>query len=254
MNDISGSDLLTLVIPCYNESDRINLMYEGIRSFTEKWKGPVEIIIINDGSKDDTETLLKSHSIYNQHKDIISVYTQQNTGKGGALRNGVMRAKGKYILTLDADMATPPEQLIKWLSLLKGGFDSNTIYIGSREHRDSIIKKTGNRKVAGNIFNLVVQAVTPLKMRDTQCGFKLYPGHVAKEVFSELKTYGWAHDVELLYKAKLNGVKIIEMPVEWNAIEGSKINVIRDGFNMFREVLAIVMRTKKEYKNKNKKA
>jgi dolichyl-phosphate beta-glucosyltransferase len=250
MNDIKGQVPLTLVIPCYNESDRIGLMYDGIRSFIEKWESPFEVIIINDGSKDNTEQLLTSNPVYLQNKGVISVYSQQNTGKGGALRNGVQRANGKHILTLDADMATPPEQLLKWLNLLGGSFADNTIYIGSREHKDSIIKKTGNRKVAGNIFNVIVQALTPLKMRDTQCGFKLYPGEEAKRVFADLQTYGWAHDVEVLYKAKLDGVKIVEMPVEWNAIEGSKINVVRDGIRMLREVMTIVARTKRMYKRK----
>ena len=249
MNDTNAPIRLTLVIPCYNESDRIGLLYEGLRSFIEKW-GKAEIIIINDGSKDNTETLLKEHEVYKQHKDIISVYSQANTGKGGALRNGFLKATGEYILTLDADMATPPEELIKWLALMGGKPAANTIYIGSREHKDSVIKKQGDRKVAGNIFNFIVRLLTPLKARDTQCGFKLYPAGEAKRLFDGLQTYGWAHDVELLYKAYLDKVNIVEMPLAWNALEGSKISLVSDGFNMLWEILVIVAKTKRQYSKK----
>lgn len=258
MNNTNAPIQLSLVIPCYNESDRIGLLYEGLRSFIEKWNNPAyrtgrpEIIIINDGSKDNTETLLHEHEVYKQHKNIISIYSQANTGKGGALKNGVLRATGKYILTLDADMATPPEELIKWLDLMHGKPAPNTIYIGSREHKDSIIKKQGDRKLAGNIFNFIVRLLTPLKAKDTQCGFKLYPADVAKELFSGLQTYGWAHDVELLYKAYLDKVKIVEMPLAWNAIEGSKINLVSDGFNMLKEIIIIVAKVKSQYSKKAK--
>lgn len=238
---------LSLVIPCYNESERIGLMYKGVESFIGQWPGWLEIIIVNDGSKDDTQKLLKEHPVYEAHKDIITILSQDNTGKGGALRNGVLKAQGDLVLTLDADMAAPPSELLKWMDMLNWQPDPQTIYIGSREHKDSIIQKQGNRKVAGNIFNLVVRVLTPLKMRDTQCGFKLYPAKPARKYFGSLQTYGWAHDVELLYRAKLDKMKIVEMPLEWNAIEGSKIRVLRDGVNMLVETLSIVAKTKRSF-------
>ncbi len=250
MNDTNVPVRLTLVIPCYNESGRIGLLYEGVRSFIAKWGGRPEIIIINDGSKDNTEALLKEHEVFKQHKELISIYSQPNTGKGGALRNGVLKATGDYILTLDADMATPPEEIIKWLALMGGKPAPNTIYIGSREHKDSVIKKQGDRKAAGNIFNFIVRLLTPLKARDTQCGFKLYPAGEAKRLFDGLQTYGWAHDVELLYKAYLDKMNIVEMPLAWNAIEGSKISLVSDGFNMLWEILVIVAKTKRQYSKK----
>ena len=254
MDNANAPFRLTLVIPCYNESARIGLMYGGIKSFIEKWKDTPEIIIVNDGSKDDTEKLLHDNEVYRQHKDIISIITQANTGKGGALRNGVLQAKGDYVLTLDADMATPPEELIKWLHMMHGHPVDNTIYIGSREHQDSIIKKQGDRKLAGNIFNFIVRVLTPLKARDTQCGFKLYPAQVAKKIFSGLQTYGWAHDVEILYKAHLDKVRIVEMPLTWNAIEGSKISLVSDGLNMLKEIFVITLKVKKQYAQKQKDA
>jgi dolichyl-phosphate beta-glucosyltransferase len=248
MNETSKQIRLSLVIPCYNESGRIELMYKGIEDFIEKWKGSLEVIIVNDGSKDNTYSLLQSHPLYSAHKDIISIYTQDNTGKGGALKHGVLEAKGDYILTIDADMASPPTELIKWLNILGWQLKTDTIYIGSREHKESVIKNQGDRKVAGNIFNMIVRTLTPLNIKDTQCGFKLYPAELAKKYFTGLKTLGWAHDVEILYKAYLDKNKIVEMPLEWNAVEGSKIRLFRDGINMMAEVLGIVVKTKLQYK------
>ena len=247
MNEAHPGIRLTLVIPCYNESERIGLMYAGIDSFIDIWKGVPEVIIVNDGSTDNTLQLLQEHPVYKAHRDKISILSQENTGKGGALRNGVMKATGNLILTLDADMASPPAELVKWMDSLDWQADEHTIYIGSREHEDSIIKKQGNRKVAGNVFNLVVRTLTPLKMKDTQCGFKLYPAALAKKYFDKLKTYGWAHDVEILYKAKLDKMKIVEMPLEWNAVEGSKIRVFRDGMKMLMETMSIVIKTKRDF-------
>lgn len=223
-------------------------MYKGIDDFVDQWPELPEIIIVNDGSKDDTYKLLKEHPVYEKRKALITILTQENTGKGGALRNGVLKARGDFVLTLDADMASPPSELIKWMGALNWKPDEHTIYIGSREHHESIINKQGNRKVAGNIFNVAVRVLTPLKMRDTQCGFKLYPIKPAKKYFENLHTYGWAHDVELLYHAQLDGMKIVEMPLEWNAIEGSKISVLKDGVKMLLETLRIVIKTKRDFK------
>ncbi len=250
MTDTTMPLPLSLVIPCYNESDRIGLLFAGLSSFKQKWPGAFEVIIINDGSKDNTEALLLDNEFYKQNKDFVSIYSQANTGKGGALRNGVLKAKGDFILTLDADMAAPPEELTKWYAMWNGRPADNTIYIGSREHKDSMITKQGDRKVAGNIFNTIVRILTPLKIRDTQCGFKLYPADAGKKLFTNLQTYGWAHDVELLYKAYLDKVNIVEMPLAWNAVEGSKISLFSDGFKMLTEIMTIVVRTRAQYTKK----
>lgn len=237
---------LSLVIPCYNEAGRIELLYKDLQTFINSWTGWLEIIIVNDGSKDNTYDLLHAHPVYRQHSSIITIVSQQNTGKGGALRNGVLKTTGDFILTLDADMATSPMQLIKWLDMLGWELENDTIYIGSREHMNSTINNVeGERKLAGNIFNVIIRSLTPLRARDTQCGFKLYPAAVAKKLFGELKTYGWAHDVELLCLAHLDKVDVVEMPVFWTAIEDSKVRVFRDGFKMLIEVLGIMMSLKR---------
>ncbi len=247
MDSIKEKIQLSLVIPCYNEADRIGLLYNGINSFIEKWHSILEVIIINDGSKDNTETLLKEHEVYKKYNNLISIYTQENTGKGGALKNGIQKATGNFILTLDADMATSPDEVFNWLNFYNGTLPDNTILIGSREHKESIIANKGNRKFAGNVFNLIVRIISPLNLKDTQCGFKLYPAYEAKKIFDTLQTFGWAHDVEILYKAKIDKVTIIEMPISWTAVDGSKIKLFQDGIKMLIEILIIVLKTKLQY-------
>ncbi|MBN8670598.1 MAG: glycosyltransferase [Chitinophagales bacterium] len=240
MNAGTEGVALSLVIPCYNESDRISLLYKGLESFAKEWKGTFDVVIVNDGSKDDTYTKLQEHSFYKANTDKITLVNQQNTGKGGALKNGVLHASNAFVLTLDADMATSPNEIINWLKAENGVLDTNTIYIGSREHHQStIISETFKRKLAGNVFNIIVRVLTPLKVKDSQCGFKLYGKATAKKLFGALQTNGWAHDVEILTRAHYYGIRIKEMPITWQAIEGSKIQLIRDSIAMFKEILKV---------------
>lgn len=237
---------ISLVIPCYNESDRVELLYDGVQAFLAVWPAKCEVIIVNDGSGDDTLRKLEQHPVYQQHKDIIRIVDQKNTGKGGALKKGVMNATCDWVLTLDADMAAQPTEVIKWMEALNWAPDENTVYIGSREHRQShIINEKANRKLAGSVFNGIVRSLTPLRVDDSQCGFKLYSNAKAKSLFGALRTYGWAHDVEILYRAQLGGAMVKEMPLVWQAIEGSKIRLLQDSMKMFWEILKIRFIVKK---------
>lgn len=231
---------ISLVIPCYNESARIDLMLNGIRNFANVWKGDFEIIIVDDGSTDGTDIILQANPYY---FDLIKekklfFLQQKNTGKGGALKLGVSAATKDFILTLDADMATSPTELLQWLEMRKN-FNDKEILIASRELKNSTVKDSIKRKIIGNIFNFIIRKAVKLNITDTQCGFKLYPKEAAKKLFSDLQTMGWAHDVEILAKANKMSYTIIEMPVTWNAVEGSKINVLSDGWKMFWEVIKI---------------
>ncbi|HMN33374.1 MAG TPA: glycosyltransferase [Chitinophagaceae bacterium] len=236
---------ISLIIPCYNETTRESKMVLGIQDFSETWKGQYEIIIIDDGSTDNTFGTLSQNRFLKslQDKGVLQIIKQSNTGKGGALRHGVMLAKHDFILTLDADMATHPNELLNWISKKKT-FNENEILIGSRELATSKVNDSLKRKIIGNIFNYLIRQIIKLDIKDTQCGFKLYPKSIAQKLFSDLQIKGWAHDVELLKKAQLLNHQIIEMPIEWNAVEGSKIRVLRDSWNMFWEVIRIRKITK----------
>lgn len=231
---------VSLVIPCFNESGRVEYLFDGLKEFQSVWQGDFEVIIVDDGSMDGTDLLLQRHPVYSALKQEgkVTLLRQQNTGKGGALKLGVLHASKEFVLTLDADMATSPLELLQWLEMKKS-FAKDEILIASRELPASFVQDSFKRKLVGNIFNFMIRKAVKLNISDTQCGFKLYPVLIAKKIFAALNTPGWAHDVELLLKARQQGCKITEMPVTWNAIEGSKIEVLRDGWRMFWEVMKI---------------
>ncbi len=240
MQELTFRSSLSLVIPCYNEAARVPLLVAGLEDFCHRWEGPLEIFLVDDGSADTTATALQAAVSTLASKLVrVEVVRQSNTGKGGALRTGVLRTTTDLVLTLDADMAAPPTELLAWFRREGGALRGGTVYIGSREHADSVIRDRGSRKLAGNIFNRVVRILTPLQVEDTQCGFKLFPGPSARALFSDLRTSGWAHDVELLWRAQNAGLAVRPMPISWSAVDGSKIHVFRDAVRMVREVLKI---------------
>ena len=233
---------LSLVIPCYNESKRADNLLKTLKNFERKWMNELEIILVDDGSKDDTAKIIekKFTDAFSSKTLFNFLQLSENQGKGGALKAGVEMAEGDFILTLDADMATDPSELFKWLRSLPGKtFRDDQILIGSREHEKSSIKGQFLRRFAGLIFNFIIQLFTNLNIPDTQCGFKLYPASIAKRLFSILKTKGWAHDVELLYQAKFEGIEIKSMPVKWIHQEDSKISLISDSIKMLFQTMGI---------------
>lgn len=213
----------------------MHLLEKAVAEFDRDWQETYEILIVDDGSKD--ETTARAKAILGQiapkaiRAEVIPLTINQ--GKGGALQKGVEQATGKYVLTLDADMAAHPLELMRWLDFFKAAtFPKDTILIGSRNHKDSEIEAKSYRKATGTVYNLLIRSVTPIQESDTQCGFKLYPAPFAKLLFSSLNIKGWAHDIEILYKAFYLGIPVISMPIHWQHIEGEKISVLKDGLQM----------------------
>lgn len=237
---------LSLVIPCYNESKRIGNLFSTLKTFKQKWNGTFEVILVNDGSTDDTAKQIEKY--LDGASNTIFVSLDQNSGKGAALKAGVEKASGDYVLTLDADMATNPITLKNWLKTFPDKtFPKDQVLIGSREHTDSKVSGQPLRRFAGLIFNFIIQLFTNINLPDTQCGFKLYPAAAAKSLFGKLKTNGWAHDVELLYRAKLSGLGIQSMPINWTHQDDSKIALVSDSLKMFWETVKIAFRINFEY-------
>ncbi|MBN4049703.1 glycosyltransferase, partial [Bacteroidales bacterium AH-315-N07] len=241
---------LSLVIPCFNEANRVDILVDGLREFIDEWEKDYEVIIVDDGSTDETVQGIKDSSLFkklSRENKMTVLQLGQNQGKGAALREGVLNANGTHILTLDSDMACHPLQVKKWMEKQKTKLRDNRILIGCRPHKKSNITDKPLRKFVGIIFNLIIRLLTPLRITDTQCGFKLYPLEIGKYLFSELKVKGWSHDVEVLYKAFLKEISIKEMPVVWNAVDNSKVSVGTDSVKMFLQVLYISLFMKWEW-------
>lgn len=242
-SDSSPIKLLSMVIPCFNEADRLHFLRQAIVEFDQQWSGKYELILVNDGSSDATLTGLEEfrleQKVRNGKIEILSL--EANQGKGFALKAGVKIARGDYILTLDADMSTHPLVLIEWLSSLLV-LEKKVVYIGSRVHPQTRINARLHRVLLGNLFNVAIRMITGIKEGDTQCGFKLYPAHIGKTVFGELVEGGWAHDIELLMRLKMQKIKTISMPVKWEHRPGGSIRVVGDGIGMFFRMLRIAFR------------
>ncbi len=230
---------LAIIIPAYNEGKRIGSTLSGIISYIKNQDFSSRIIVINDGSVDDT---IKAIAEYRNCDVPIDIYTHtRNKGKGASVKRGIEMAQSDYVLFSDADLSTPIEELGNMLEQIKRGYD---IVIGSRATigSDIVKKQSIGRQSMGKIFNRLVQFFVFKGIEDTQCGFKLFRTDVAKRIVSYQMIKGFAFDVELLYIAKKMGYLVLEVPVQWKHVEFSRVNIVKDTFSMFLSILFIKYR------------
>ncbi len=240
MNFSNKKELISIIIPAYNESLRISKTLNKILSFIEDNNDyDFEIIVVNDGSNDNTNEVVLSFA------NVVLIDNKVNKGKGSVIRQGMLSAQGDYLLFSDADLSTPIEELEKLLSFIKD-FD---IVIGCRALQNDLIKEHQPfyREIMGKTFNLFVQLLVVKGIKDTQCGFKLFKNEVAKKIFGSSKIDGFSFDVETIYLASKFRFKVKEVPVLWFNDDRSKVDPIKDSMKMFRELLVI----KNLHKNQN---
>lgn len=236
---------LSIVIPCYNEQNRIGSTLEKIIAYFSNTSTPFEffeLIIVDDGSKDNTigivrETIrkLKGNFINFELKILVN---EKNSGKGYSVRKGVLASHANLVLFSDADLSTPIEEIEKLYPYINEGYD---IVIGSRGLKQSQILKRQIkiREFAGKTFNFFVRKLTGLEFMDTQCGFKLFNKKSVELIFPLLKINDFSFDVEILFLAKKKKLNIKEIPVKWINSEESKVNVIKDSLKMFKNIIKI---------------
>ena len=217
---------LSVVIPAYNESGRLPETLAIIKPFLAASGRSWELIIVNDGSSDSTMAVINAeHDRDPEH--VVGIDQQPNRGKGRAVAAGVDVSRGSLVLISDADFSTPIEEWENLKAALDAGSD---VAIGSRAKRGSKVEisQPAHRVLMGKIFNLIVQIVVLPGFWDTQCGFKLWKGSVAREIFSKMKLDGnVAFDVEVLYRARHGGYRIAEIPVRWYDSIPSRISPLR---------------------------
>lgn len=227
---------ISVVIPAYNEASVICETLNKLADYFEKKQYAFEFIIVNDCSVDKTADLVKSFSIAKPYVKLIN--NKHNMGKGFSVKEGVLQAKGEYILFKDADLSTPPMELEKMLGELDDGYD---VAIGSRALTESnlLIKQHWLRQSMGKIFNVFVKLFVLKGINDTQCGFKCFKKEAAQRIFSLQRLTRFCFDVEILYIAKKLGYKIKEVPVFWINRRDSRVRICCDSLRMFWDLFQI---------------
>lgn len=211
---------ISVIIPAYNEAKRITDPLKQVLTYMESLGKPYEVIVVDDGSADETSAI--ASSILEGYPGRV-IRNEPNRGKGYSIRRGMLEAKGEWRLFTDADLSTPIEELGKFLGYVDKGYD---VMIASRAlpESDLAVRQPRFREFTGRVFNTVVQTFLLPGICDTQCGFKMFREEVADAIFPEQTLDGFSFDVELLLLARKKGYKIIEIPVRWINDERSTVS------------------------------
>jgi dolichyl-phosphate beta-glucosyltransferase len=228
----------SLVVPAFDERDRIERALVEIAQWRRSRPGgwDWEVIVVDDGSTDGTGALARKVAAA-AGLPMELLRHAKNRGKGAAIRTGVLASTGDPILVTDTDLSTP---LSEWVKLAER-LPSHPVAIGSRALREDLVRKRQPfyRQTMGKIFNVFVRMLAVRGIRDTQCGFKLFRGDVARELFGHAHIDRFAYDVEILFLARRRGIPIAEVPVLWFNSPESKVSVVSDALRMLRDLVRI---------------
>ncbi len=230
---------LSIIIPAYNEEWRLPPTLLDMIDYFDGRDLDYEIIVVDDGSTDRTAEVVKRLKKIRQQVCLIQL--PKNRGKGHAVRTGVLNSHGKHVLFADADGSTP----IKEIERLETHFDEDTkIVIASRTltSEDTVVTRRWYHTLLERVFNICVKLLILPGIADTQCGFKMFTAECAHFIFERQQAERWSFDIEILFIARKAGLKIIEVPINWNDIPGSKVNLFLDAIGMFRDIFAFKIR------------
>ena len=231
---ITGEPKLSIVIPAYNERERIVATLGAMASHVSDLGFPWELLIADDGSQDDTVALCEDLQLVN----LRVLKTPKNGGKGSAVQRGMLAAQGQYVLFADADNSTPIEEVSKLLHKLEHeGYD---VAVGSRAADGAEEgKKSLWRKVLSGGLRWIVKYIFFIPAKDTQCGFKMYTREAAQNLHAKQTIMGFSFDLEILYLASKYGYRIAEVPVSWVDAPGSKVDTRKEVQRFVRDLIKI---------------
>jgi dolichyl-phosphate beta-glucosyltransferase len=240
MNKDKNMPLLSIIIPAYNEEQRLGttlsetIHYLALQDYTS------EIIVVDDGSQDRTVEIAHSFlSSTNEKTKLLVLKNPGNRGKGFAVKNGMLHASGEIHLFFDADLATPLDQIPKVMQpILNNEYD---VVFGSRALQEAVIEVEQSflRQLRGRGGNLIIQFLTGMNIKDTQCGFKAFRRQASQAVFPLQQVEGFGFDPEILFIANKQGWRWKELPVVWRHVEGSKVTMLSASLSVLTDVFKI---------------
>lgn len=216
---------LSIVIPAYNEAERIGRTLEAVEVFRASFGRPMEMVVVNDGSRDATVSIVEEFR--RTHPWVRLLTNERNLGKGGSLRRGMLEAEGEVVLFMDADLSVPLSDLPPMLGAMRAG--DYPVAIGSRRVPGSVLvrRQPWLRESMGRVFTALARMLLHPEIVDFTCGFKAFRKREAREIFSRQERSDWVFDAEILHLARLLGYRVLQHPVHWEHREGSRVRLFR---------------------------
>ncbi len=230
---------LSIVLPAFDEEERLGDTMEKILSYLDANSINAELIIVDDGSGDRTAEVARETAAGFPQIETNVIRYEENRGKGFAVRIGLLAAKSDLALFSDADLSTPIEEMHKLLDPIRNG--EYDVTFGSRAIDRSLIgtHQPWLRENGGRVINFMIRKRSGLEFSDTQCGFKAFNMTKFRPLLDVMKIDRFGFDIEFLFVAKYHGLRLAEIPVRWNDVAGSKVSPFRDTSRMFTELSQI---------------
>jgi len=228
---------LSIVIPVYNEAQRIGPTIQRLVDYLARQSYKREIILVDDGSTDQGLTIAR-HALTESGETCRVVSYGANRGKGYALQQGITRSCGEYVLFSDADLSTPIEELDQMWPWFKQGYD---VVQGSRKMPGAAVElhQPWMRENMGKVYTSLSNLIARVDVSDVTCGFKCYRGEVARHIYSLQRIYGWSFDTEIIHIARQHHYRLKEIPVRWRDERGTKVHLLGDSLRSFQGLLQI---------------
>lgn len=237
----SVAPYLTIVIPAYNEERRLPPSLHKIADYLRAQPFTSEVVVVENGSTDATTAAVEAFMAEHVRADdpFRVRLLHSSPGKGSAVKTGMLAGRGDYLFICDADLAMPVSEIAKFLPPVLSA-QSYEIAIASRESPGAVrYNEPFYRHLMGRVFNLLVRVMAVPGIQDTQCGFKCFSREAAQMVFPLQRIDGWGFDVEVLYIARLKGLRLVEVPIHWYYQKDSRVRPLQDTINMVRELVKI---------------